>query len=230
MGRSVWLPGGATWTQWGLGAGPGRGRNPDTQPYLPSQETQEQVSASTSGAPLRHQVPHAAPSPRYPPPNIPKISQFSRTPGNSSPAVLSPTLERAHTPPLNSFCGWGTRDGLEALSLTRASLELGKLPFVSLVLGIGAGPAPESGLSGGDRECGLASLGGGAGAATLCPQVLPAASAPTVPWARKSGSARGGRTGPAAPSQRSTAVRGPSTSCQPALVPAVGRGRGAHRG
>ena len=163
-------------------------------------------------------------------PNVPKISQFSRTPGNSSPAVLSPNLERAHTPPLNSFWGWGTRDGLEALSLPRAPLEPEKLPFVSLVLGMGAGPAPESGPSGGDRECGPASQGGGAGAATLCPQVLPAARAPTVPWARKSGSARGGRTGPAAPSQRSTVARGPSTSCQPAPVPAAGRGREAGRG
>ncbi|KAM9071998.1 ciliary microtubule associated protein 1B isoform 1-T1 [Megaptera novaeangliae] len=45
VGRSVWLPGGATWTQWGLGAGPGRGRNPDTPPCLPSQETQEQARA-----------------------------------------------------------------------------------------------------------------------------------------------------------------------------------------
>lgn len=39
------------------------------------------------------------------------------------------------------------------LSLPRATLEPGKLPFVSLVSGIRAGPAPESGASGGNREC-----------------------------------------------------------------------------
>ena len=38
------------------------------------------------------------------------------------------------------------------LSLPRATLEPGKLPFVSLVSGIRAGPAPESGASGGNRE------------------------------------------------------------------------------
>uniref|UniRef100_A0A8C2PC61 Uncharacterized protein n=1 Tax=Capra hircus TaxID=9925 RepID=A0A8C2PC61_CAPHI len=38
------------------------------------------------------------------------------------------------------------------LSLPRATLEPGKLPFVSLVSGIRAGPAPESGPSGGNRE------------------------------------------------------------------------------
>lgn len=66
--------------------------------------------------------------------------------------------------------------------------------------------------------------GGGARAATFCPQVLPAVSAPAVPWARTSGSALGGRTGPAAPSQRSTEALGPNTSCPQTLVPATRAG------
>ncbi|XP_019524124.1 PREDICTED: outer dense fiber protein 3B isoform X3 [Hipposideros armiger] len=66
--------------------------------------------------------------------------------------------------------------------------------------------------------------GGGARAATFCPQVLPAVSAPAVPWARTSGSALGGRTGPAAPSQRSTEALGPNTSCPQTLVLATRAG------
>lgn len=43
-------------------------------------------------------------------------------------------------------------------------------------------------------------------------------SAPTALWARTSGSALGGRTGPAALSRRSTEARAPNTSCPPTPV------------
>lgn len=78
------------------------------------------------------------------------------------------------------------------------------------------GPAP------GSREA--AAVGGGAGAATFCPQVPQAVSAPhpCALWARTSGSALGGPTGPAAPSQRSTEARGPNTCCHRTPVPASG--------
>ncbi|XP_032201642.1 outer dense fiber protein 3B isoform X2 [Mustela erminea] len=78
------------------------------------------------------------------------------------------------------------------------------------------GPAP------GSREA--AAVGGGAGAATFCPQVPQALSAPhpRALWARTSGSALGGPTGPAAPSQRSTEARGPNTCCHRTRVPASG--------
>lgn len=66
--------------------------------------------------------------------------------------------------------------------------------------------------------------GGGARAATFRPQVLQAVSAPAVSWARTSGSALGGRTGPAAPSQRSTEALGPNTSCPQTLVLATRAG------
>ena len=223
VGRSVRLPGGATRTQWGLGVGPCSGGDPDTPPCLPSQETQEQVSASTSGPP-RVAGPPSLPLAPLSSPNVPKISQFSGTPGNSTPAVLRPKLARAHTPLLNSFWGWGTGDGLEAVLAPRHS---GARKAAICFSGVWDTRGPRPGVRRIWREPGARprSPGGGAWAATFCPQVLPAASASTAPWARTSGSARGGRTGPAVPSEPSTEARGPSTSYHPAPVPAAGRGR-----
>lgn len=117
MGRSVRLPGGATRTQWGLGVAPCSGGDPDTPPCLPSQETQEQVSASTLDPPRVA----GPPLPPLSSPNVPKISQFSGTPGNSTLAVQRPKLVRTHTPLLNSFWGWGMGDGLEAVLAPRHS-------------------------------------------------------------------------------------------------------------
>uniref|UniRef100_A0A8C0NU45 Outer dense fiber of sperm tails 3B n=1 Tax=Canis lupus familiaris TaxID=9615 RepID=A0A8C0NU45_CANLF len=55
---------------------------------------------------------------------------------------------------------------------------------------------------------------------------VPQARAPRrAPWAPTCGSAPGGRTGPAAPSQRSTEARAPNTCCPRTPVPASGGGR-----
>ena len=54
-------------------------------------------------------------------PNVSKISEFSGTPGNSTPAVLRPKLVRTHTTLLNSFWGRGVGDGLEAVLAPRHS-------------------------------------------------------------------------------------------------------------
>ena len=131
---------------------------------------------------------------------VDKISQFSGTPGNSTPAVLRPKLARAHTPLLNSFWGWGTGDGLEAVLAPRHS---GARKAAICFSGVWDTRGPRPGVRRIWREPGARprSPGGGAWAATFCPQVLPAASASTAPWARTSGSARGGRTGPAVPSE-----------------------------
>lgn len=141
--------------------------------------------------------------------------------------MLRPKLACTHTP-TKLILGLGDRETASKLSLPRATLEPESCHLFLWYLGYARAPPRSRAHLGGNRER-VPESGAEGRSRHLYPQVLPACSAPTAPWARTSGSARGGRTGPAAPSEPSTAARGPSTSHHPAPVPAAGRGAGGRR-
>ncbi|CAD7676974.1 unnamed protein product [Nyctereutes procyonoides] len=88
------------------------------------------------------------------------------------------------------------------------------------------GPAPESGVR--RREAGRSAARpspGWRGGPLFRPQVPQARAPRRAPWAPTCGSAPGGRTGPAAPSQRCTEARAPNTCCPRTPVPASAGGR-----